>query len=189
MEFTEVPQTPEGVLEFANNYGLIEGHFGPACAFWYPHIDAVAHLVAAWRRKAGKTFIEAWNALPLGICATRLVYRGRGVPPALAMVPPSLLSAIHLQLGQTVANATDVTQCRVRCLDRPRHRHRAPADGALLFGPLPEERLSPGKGVISGGAPCPAIFGSPRQSTFRSLGLGNQPPALARRPYTSGHPE
>ena len=112
MEFAEVPQTPEGVLEFANAYGLIESHFGPACAFWYPHIDAVAHLVAAWRRKAGKTFVEAWNALPLGICATRLVYRGRGAPPVLAKVPPSLLSAIYLQFGQTVASANDVTQCR-----------------------------------------------------------------------------
>ncbi len=112
MEFAEVPKTPEGVLEFADRYGLIESHFGPDCAFWYPHIDAVAHVVASWRHGAGKSFVEAWNALPLGICATRLVDRGRGAPPALAMVPASLLSAIYLQLGQTVANANDVTQCR-----------------------------------------------------------------------------
>ena len=55
MEFAEVPQTPEGVLEFADRYGLIESHFGPACAFWYPHIDAVAHVVASWRHRAGKS--------------------------------------------------------------------------------------------------------------------------------------
>ena len=112
MEFAEVPETPEGVLAFANRYGLIEDHFGPACAFWYPHIGGVRDLVTAWHGKAGKTFVDAWNALPLGLCGTRLLHRGPGAPPALAVVPPTLLSAIYLQFGRTVARANEVRKCR-----------------------------------------------------------------------------
>ncbi len=123
MEFAATPRTPEGVIGFANKYGLLfsgsaakEDGTTPAELLdgeWYGQMEGMAYLV----EKANK---KEWSALPERVFGVTSVLAppsstAPGELPTLKVRPNTLMSAIMLQFALHVSSPIGELKMCAQC--------------------------------------------------------------------------
>ena len=110
-QFADTPQTPKGVLGFANLFGLLfpDGAFekeqdgSEELQYWFEHIRAFQRAVSFkeegyWRSASDQFEVEVSKNVSVGLVKTDEQQR-----PQLVMRPGSLVAAMWLQYGHWVS--------------------------------------------------------------------------------------
>jgi hypothetical protein len=115
--FAHAPRTPEGVVEFANKYGLLHRDVPERVQTWFAHMGRIRSAMSKWEKERDgdmSAFIDAFNQCrEISPTMTRLSPQQiPGTPPNIFLEPEDLLSAMWLELAMAVEGNVNFDRCR-----------------------------------------------------------------------------
>ena len=128
-EFANTSQTPEGVLSFANRYGLLKPSMNPEnLDYWYHQINQMRNAVDVWQRDREKDLSNFVNNFSpsFSLRDNVKVFYDKLIPasillqetedptrPRLKIEPEDLLATMWLELALAVEGSSNYRPCDV----------------------------------------------------------------------------
>jgi hypothetical protein len=117
-QFANAPPTPEGVLDFIDRFGPLtrdglDEHRGEDVSFLIEHMEAMRRVLNEYSRghKAGLAQVLDSGEIQLGEIKTVLINDPATRTPRLLLTVADLLTALWLQLGQTLSSGATIRAC------------------------------------------------------------------------------
>jgi hypothetical protein len=117
-QFANAPPTPEGVLDFIDRFGPLteaglDEERGEDAPSLITHVEAMSRVLDEYSRgrKAGLAQVLDTNEIKLGEIETVLINDPATRTPRLKLCVADLLTALWLQLGQTLSSGATIRRC------------------------------------------------------------------------------
>jgi hypothetical protein len=110
-KLARVPETPEGVLEFVGECGMLTApHKRVSVDVFYSAIRKIRRAVDAYDKQAWPAVFDACQ--PVGRLTVQLIPGEPGSRPTLRYLVPDLLSAIWLQFADDISGGYPMRECK-----------------------------------------------------------------------------
>ena len=114
VEFANIPKTDDGLISFADRFGLLQEGQPAQPEYWFFQIDRMKTAIAMWEKagdgsKVEKSFYRGWKHAHISM-SFNLKDSGES-SPVVTLEPSNLLEAMWVQFGLAVEGLVGFKRC------------------------------------------------------------------------------